>query len=53
MSDSVYGNINTDGIWEMDKENEEEMTSDANADAIKNHDVRRGTKNQIPQYTGT
>uniref|UniRef100_A0A671P636 C-type lectin domain family 4 member M-like n=1 Tax=Sinocyclocheilus anshuiensis TaxID=1608454 RepID=A0A671P636_9TELE len=29
------------------------MNSDTNADTIKSHDVRTGTANQTPQYTGT
>ncbi|KAK9968252.1 hypothetical protein ABG768_002586 [Culter alburnus] len=56
MSESIYGNVNTDGIYEMDGEDGEdgeEMTSDANADTIKSHDVRRRTKNQTPQHTGS
>ncbi|XP_067254080.1 C-type lectin domain family 10 member A-like isoform X1 [Chanodichthys erythropterus] len=50
MSESIYGNVNADGIHEMDGE---EMTCNANADTIKSHDVRIGTKNQTPQHTGS
>ncbi|KAK9968256.1 hypothetical protein ABG768_002590 [Culter alburnus] len=53
MSESIYANVNADGIYEMDGEDREEMTCDANADTIKSHDVRRRTKNQTPQHTGS
>ncbi|XP_048034509.1 CD209 antigen-like protein C [Megalobrama amblycephala] len=53
MSESIYANVNADGIYEMDEEDREEMTCDANADTIKSHDVRRRTKNQTPQHTGS
>uniref|UniRef100_A0A672N2C2 C-type lectin domain-containing protein n=1 Tax=Sinocyclocheilus grahami TaxID=75366 RepID=A0A672N2C2_SINGR len=53
MSESIYGNINTDEIWKMDSRDGEEMNTDTKADTMKSHDVRTGTENQTPEHTGT
>ncbi len=52
MSESIYGNINTDETWEMDNRDGEEINTDTKVDT-KSHDVRTGTENQTPDHTGT
>ncbi|XP_050977585.1 lymphocyte antigen 75-like [Labeo rohita] len=53
MSDSIYGNINTDEIWEMDSRDGEELKSGINGDTTKSRDVRTRTEKQTPGNTGS
>ncbi|XP_026103825.1 C-type lectin domain family 12 member B-like [Carassius auratus] len=47
MSESIYGNINTDGIWEMGSRDGEEMNTNTKADT---HDVRTGKEKQTSEH---